>query len=102
MTPNDYRSLLRWCCYMLAGSVLCALVLITDTVPYVALGLVALACAGGVAYALRDPELDVPLSDVEVWEQANTPSRHEPCEYVEKLEPWQQEWRCRLHREDAA
>ena len=45
---------------------------------------------------------DTDRGDVEVWEQANTPSRHEPCEYVEKLEPWQQEWRCRLHREDAA
>lgn len=88
---NDYRSLLRWCCYMLAGSVLCALVLITDTAPYVALGLVALTCAGGVAYALRDPEgLDAPYE------------LDDSCEYVEKLEPWQQEWRCRLHREDAA
>lgn len=43
------------------------------------------------AAALRDPEgLDAPYE------------LDDSCEYVEKLEPWQQEWRCRLHREDAA
>ncbi len=87
--PTDYRALLRWCLYLLAGSAFAGLLLVTDTVAIFAVLCVVIVASLAMAYALsEDPDAHQAEQDA--------------VDSVQVLPGWAADWHRRLHEDDAA